>query len=65
MNSSWKTTVGGLLTAIGGVLLMKHEPAWLLTVGQILSVCGPILLGASAADHSNLPPPPPSNPVTP
>ena len=46
---SWKTTVSGLITAIGAAL-MQNDDATLKLIGQILIVLGPILFGLSAKD---------------
>lgn len=46
---SWKTTVFGALTAVGTYLVTIDEPIT-KTVGQILIVLGPILLGIFAKD---------------
>lgn len=39
-NHSWKTTVCGLLGAIGTYLQTVKDPAWLSTLGQILIAVG-------------------------
>lgn len=53
--SSWKTTVGGISTAVGAALLAAASgdgaPAWLHQVGVACSVFGPALLGISARDN--------------
>lgn len=44
--TSWKTTLAGAVTALGAYLMGADvDPAWLKTVGQVLMVVGPILLG--------------------
>jgi hypothetical protein len=49
--NSWKTTLGGLLTAAGGALAHAGNP-YLTAFGEILLIVGPIVLGASARDNS-------------
>lgn len=46
---NWKTTLFGGITAAGLGLSQSAEPI-LQTIGQILSVIGPILLGIFAKD---------------
>ena len=46
---NWKTTLFGGITAAGLGLAQSTEPI-LQTIGQILSVLGPILLGIFAKD---------------
>ncbi len=56
MKTSWKTTVGGILCAIGtaivgaNVALDLVTPPLVLWVGYLMSALGPVLLGASARD---------------
>ena len=46
---NWKTTLGGLLAAIGPMLLASgNEKAH--AAGVLLAAIGPLILGASAAD---------------
>jgi hypothetical protein len=49
---SWKTTLFGVLTALGAYLQTVQDPAWLQMVGKALTVAGPILLGLFARDNS-------------
>jgi uncharacterized membrane protein YedE/YeeE len=49
---NWKTTLGGLLTAIGTYLAGLTEPAWLVMVGKGLVVAGPLILGFFAKDSN-------------
>lgn len=51
MKASWKTTVGGLLAAIGSFLVNSQTGA-LNLVGQICQAVGLFFLGASAKDHT-------------
>lgn len=46
---NWKTTLFGALTACGVGLSQTDDPT-LKTIGQILSVVSPILLGLFAKD---------------
>jgi len=59
MNSakvSWKTTVGGLFSAVGAAIVGANialelvTPSWLLWTGYLISAIGPVLLGTSARD---------------
>ena len=53
-----KTTLGGLLTALGAAILAAERtvglilPEWAIVVGLFLTAAGPVLLGTSARDHS-------------
>lgn len=52
MNSlSWKTTVAGILTGIGGPLAASGTGIYKIT-GIILVAIGPVLLGLSARDNN-------------
>lgn len=48
---SWKTTVFGAVTALGTYLATVDEPIT-KTLGQILVVLGPVLLGFFAKDSN-------------
>lgn len=54
---SSKTTLGGLLTALGAAILAAERtvglilPEWAILLGLILTAAGPVLLGTSARDH--------------
>lgn len=53
---SWKTTVGGLFSAIGAAVVGANvaldlvAPPWLLWAGYLMSAIGPVLLGGAARD---------------
>ena len=53
---SWKTTVGGLFSAIGAAVVGANvaldlvRPPSLLWIGYLMSAIGPVLLGTSARD---------------
>lgn len=49
---NWKTTLGGILAALGTSLINLHDPAWLSIVGQILQASGLFLLGVTAKDFN-------------
>lgn len=51
MKKSWLTTLFGAITACGAGLLQVEDPI-LKTIGQVLSVLGPIALGLVAKDHN-------------
>jgi mannose/fructose/N-acetylgalactosamine-specific phosphotransferase system component IID len=46
---NWKTTVGGILAAIGSYLV-NSQTGLLNIIGQIAQVIGIFLVGATAAD---------------
>lgn len=51
--SSWKTTLFGAVTALG--LYLKNAagaPDWLHTVGTVLALAGPSLLGYFSRDNN-------------
>lgn len=48
-----RTTIGGLMLAIGGALMGApqlgiHVPGWGLLIGLILTASGPVILGTQA-----------------
>ena len=53
---SWKTTLGGLFSAVGAAIVGANmalelaTPSWLLWAGYLISAVGPVLLGTSARD---------------
>ena len=53
---SWKTTIGGLFSAVGAAIIGANvalelaTPPWLLWAGYLISSIGPVLLGVSARD---------------
>lgn len=49
---NWKTTLGGVLAAIGQFLETIHEPSWVGLLGRILSAVGMFLIGAMARDYN-------------
>lgn len=53
MNSSWKTTMGGLLAAIGA-FLVNSQTGWLNLVGQVTQAVGLFFLGLSAQDAKKI-----------
>ena len=46
---NWKTTVGGLLAAVGSYLI-NSQTGWLQVVGQVAQAVGLFFLGAVAQD---------------
>jgi len=46
----WKTTLGGILAAIGGAL--SGQDGWLGYIGKGLLMIGPLILGTAAADST-------------
>ena len=48
---SWKTTVFGLVSAIGAYLVTVNDPAWVSSLGKVLALVGPIGLGLVARDN--------------
>ena len=51
MKTNWKTTIGGLLAAVGS-FLVNSQTGWLQVVGQVCQAVGLFFLGASAQDAS-------------
>ena len=47
---SWKTTLGGILTA-AGIFLESNDSPVLSLIGQVLSAGGVFLIGLSARDN--------------
>ena len=47
---NWKTTLGGVLAAIG-TYLTNSQTGVLNVIGQIMSIVGTLLLGTAAADY--------------
>ena len=50
--TSWKTTLGGVLLAIGGWASTQSDPWWVWKIGGILNVVGALLLGGAARDNN-------------
>jgi hypothetical protein len=48
---NWKTTVGGILAAIGGYLVNSQTGA-LQVAGQVLAFLGTLFMGYAASDAS-------------
>lgn len=48
---SWKTTLGGLVGAIGTYLVTVDDPAWLQVVGQVFVGLSLLIIGSSARDN--------------
>jgi hypothetical protein len=48
---SWKTTLGGAITAIGAAF-SQSDDATLKAIGQVLIVLGPVLIGIFAKDSN-------------
>lgn len=48
---SWKTTVCGLVAAMGTYLITVKEPAWVSLVGQFLAAVGTAGVGMFARDN--------------
>jgi hypothetical protein len=51
MNSSWKTTIGGILAAVGSYLV-NSQTGVLNLVGQIAQAVGLFFLGFAAQDSN-------------
>lgn len=54
MKASWKTTAGGILAAIGGILATAAMPdgyIWINTGGSVLASVGTLIIGATARDN--------------
>ena len=48
--TSWKTSLGGLIMALGAILTQQSDHTTQL-VGAVLSAVGALLLGLAAKDH--------------
>jgi hypothetical protein len=48
--TSWKTTLGGIITAIGTLLTQMNDPTMKL-IGGVMAAVGALLLGLAAKDH--------------
>lgn len=49
---SWKTTLGGVMLAIGTPLANVTSPNWVHLLGLALTTAGGLILGASARDNN-------------
>jgi len=49
---SWKTTLAGLISAIGVWAAKQPDPWWLYQVGEVLQMLGVFMLGAVARDNN-------------
>lgn len=54
--SSWKTSLGGILTALGATIITTQQqgaplPAWLSWAGMGMTIFGPALMGVAARDN--------------
>lgn len=52
MKSSWKTTLAGVLSAVGAYLKTQTDPAWLATLGNLLTYGGLAGMGIFARDNN-------------
>lgn len=48
---SWKTSLGGIILALGGVFTQQTDHTIQL-IGGVLSAVGALLLGLAAKDHN-------------
>ena len=48
---SWKTSLGGIILALGGVLTQQSDHT-LQLIGGVLSAVGALLMGLAAKDHN-------------
>jgi len=53
MNSSWKTTIAGIVSAFGTALMALDAPY--NHIGQAVLAVGTLFGFGAAADHTNLP----------
>lgn len=49
---NWKTTVGGILAAVGSYLVNSNQTGWINILGQVCSAVGLLLLGGAAKDKN-------------
>lgn len=47
---NWRTTLGGILAAIGQYLETIVDPAWVSAIGKVLSIAGVFIIGLTARD---------------
>lgn len=52
VTKSWKTTLGGILAAIGTGLQGVKDPSWVALIGQVLGGIGVLVMGMAARDNS-------------
>ena len=52
MKTSWKTTLSGLISAVGAYLKTQTDPAWLATLGNLLTYAGLAGMGIFARDNN-------------
>ena len=50
---SWKTTLGGLISSLGGILMQVSDPPWMHQLGGVFLALGPTIIGCSARDDCN------------
>lgn len=48
---NWKTTLAGLLAAVG-TYLVNSQVGWANVIGQVCQLAGVVLIGGLAKDHS-------------
>ena len=46
----YKTTIGGIMLAVGAVLAQLAEPAWMANAGTALLAIGGLIAGTQAGD---------------
>ncbi len=51
MGVNWKTSLGGLLMALGATLSGMFDPPWLAELGKILLAAGALIMGRYARDE--------------
>ena len=49
---SWKTSVGGLISAVGVWLKSLESPAWAHSIGDLLMAFGVVVIGITARDNN-------------
>ena len=49
--TSWKTSLAGILTGLGMVLMQVNDPAWVHHLGVVLAAAGAAMLGTTARDN--------------
>lgn len=49
---SWKTTLCGAIAALGVYFQTIPDPAWMMTLGQVLAGVGTFLTGMFARDNN-------------
>lgn len=50
LGPSWRTSLGGVVGALGAILMQVSNPAWCAPLGQTLAGLATVIIGLSARD---------------